>query len=359
MPRFWSPSDAADLLTWYWQEKRDLPWRNSLDPYRILVSEMMLQQTRVETVLGFYEPFLERFPTVAALASASLDDVLGSWAGLGYYRRARNLHAAAQRIVVLGDFPSSREALRELPGVGEYASAAVASIAFGEVVPVVDGNVNRVVSRLLALGSDPGLSAGRKAVLERASALLCDSHPGDGNQAMMELGATICLPRAPLCDRCPLSGSCEAFLLGTPESFPRLRKAMPQRRVQRLVAVVRDGDRWLLSKVPETSGQLAGLWEFPRTDQARSLGECGDRLTSTYGGEWSLGERLGSIRHTITRTNYQVEIRAARLVHGGWVAEGPEMGWFALGDIDSLAVAASVKKVLAAVSAAGSAAGDD
>ncbi len=309
----------------------------------------MLQQTRVDTVLGFYEPFLERFPSVEALAGADLDEVLSAWSGLGYYRRARSLHAAAIQIVESGRFPCDRASLRKLPGIGEYASAAIASIAFGEKVPVVDGNVDRVASRLLALATDPSLKEGRVAIVERAASLLTEDDPGDGNQAMMELGATVCLPRSPVCSRCPISSGCRARAQGDPESYPVRRKAAPQTKVRRVTAFVRSGERMLLSRVPEGSARLAGLWEFPSTDVAGTLAQRSAALSATYGGKWKLGRRLGSIRHTITRTDYEVEIRSAELRETGAIAEGPELAWFDATELESLATAASVGKIVAAV----------
>ena len=202
-------SETRALLGWYDERQRDLPWRRHSDPYAIWVSEIMLQQTRVETVLRYYDRFLGRFPNVASLASAEIEEVLALWSGLGYYRRARLMHAAAQKIVSEGgELPSTLEGLRALPGVGEYTAAAVGSIGFGLVEPTIDGNVKRVVGRLLALEVHPDKAA--KQIRARARELLDGDRPGDSNQALMEIGATICSPYRPNCQACPIEGGCLA-----------------------------------------------------------------------------------------------------------------------------------------------------
>ena len=191
--------DSGGLLAWFDANRRDLPWRLSADPYRVWVSEIMLQQTQVERVVSYFEAFVARFPDVAHLASSSVEEVLAAWSGLGYYRRARSLHAAARQIVALGGFPRDIEGWLALPGVGRYTAAAVTSICFGAKQPVLDGNVERVLSRVIGLGQDPKKAAGRRTLLRVAESLLDDERPGDSNQALMELGATVCRPRAPRC----------------------------------------------------------------------------------------------------------------------------------------------------------------
>src|SRR5580704_2585147 len=215
------------LLRWYSSQKRDLPWRNSADPYRIWISEIMLQQTRVAAVIPFFERFLTRFPNVPALASAEEQDVLVAWAGLGYYTRARNLQKAAQRIVEAGAFPRNYDAIRALPGIGDYTAAAVASIAFGFPHAAVDGNVRRVLSRITAGAGD----------IQNAADMMLDAkRPGDFNQAMMELGATVCLPKQPLCQVCPVVGFCTAARAGLQNEFPvRLPKPNPKRVSKQLL----------------------------------------------------------------------------------------------------------------------------
>ena len=267
----------ARLLAWFDEHARDLPWRRDPSPYETLVSEVMLQQTRVETVIPYYERWLARFPDLAALADAPEDDVLRAWEGLGYYSRARNLHGAARAVRerYQGTLPSDYAALRDLPGVGDYTAGAVASIAFGEVQPAVDGNVKRVLARLF------DMEAPRPAVLRELAASLVDPRrPGDFNQAMMELGATICTPRAPACADCPVEAHCLARARGTValRPAPRKRAAVPSFDLVTVVALDAR-NRVLLRRRPD-GGLLAGMWEFPSValdpaadpdDQARSL----------------------------------------------------------------------------------------
>jgi len=250
-------------LRYYDEERRELPWRGEDDPYRIWVSEVMLQQTRVETVIPYYNRWIERFPDVESLARASQEEVLQAWKGLGYYRRARNLHRAAREVRERWDgaLPGSPDELRELPGVGEYTAGAVASIAFGVAASAVDGNARRVLSRLLDL-ADPGAAELRR----RAGELLDPERPGAFNQALMELGARICTPRRPACDACPLEEECLARERGTVEERPVPAPRTPVREVEVAVAVAVDGGgRVLLRRRPD-SGLLGGMWEFPGTE---------------------------------------------------------------------------------------------
>lgn len=224
-------SDPRGLLAWYDAFHRDLPWRRDRDPYRIWVSEVMLQQTRVDAVEPRYLQFLERFPTVDALAAATEEEVLAEWSGLGYYRRARQLHAAARQRVAGGEWPRDAAGWRRLPGVGEYTAAAVASIAYRESIPVVDGNVSRLMSRLHGLRQrQQDSSGGRRRLAVLAAAWLDPDRPGDSNQALMEIGATLCTPRRPRCPSCPLAVGCVARQSGAPEQFPRAARARPDRK---------------------------------------------------------------------------------------------------------------------------------
>ena len=260
MPPNVGPEIAAALLRHFDSERRSMPWRETSDPYAIWVSEVMLQQTRVDTVIPYWERWLERFPTVETLAEAELDDVLKEWEGLGYYSRARNLHGAARMVRERfdGDVPSDPDTLRELPGVGPYTAGAIASIAYGVPTPAVDGNVRRVLARLYDLEAP---TAAELRTL--AAALVPDDRPGDFNQALMELGATICTPRSPDCDACPLAEWCEARRLGVQElrPLPRAKKPIPEETVRTAVIVRGDG-ALLLARRPE-DGLLGGLWEFP------------------------------------------------------------------------------------------------
>ena len=261
-----SPTGRARgaLLRWYRRARRDLPWRHTSDPYRVWISEAMLQQTRVETVIPYYHRFLDRFPDVAALAGAELDDVLGAWQGLGYYSRARNLKRAAEHVVECcgGELPDTADALRELPGVGRYTAGAVASIAFDRPEPIVDGNVARVLSRFHGLTEDPKSRAGQKRLWEEAERLVRGRSPGDLNQALMELGATVCTPRSPECPRCPVRADCVALRGGDPEALPAGGKRPKVRDITAVAALVERRGRVLAVRRPET-GLLGGLWDLP------------------------------------------------------------------------------------------------
>ncbi|MDX1675164.1 MAG: A/G-specific adenine glycosylase [Longimicrobiales bacterium] len=251
---------ADALLRHFDAHQRSMPWRETSDPYAIWVSEVMLQQTRVDTVIPYWERWLDRFPTVDHLAEADLDDVLKEWEGLGYYSRARNLHRAACMVRERfdGRVPETVDTLRELPGVGEYTAGAVASIAYGVPTPAVDGNVRRVLARLYDLERPtPG------ELRQYAAELVPADRPGDFNQALMELGATVCTPRSPSCGVCPLAEQCEARRLGVQEQrpLPRPRKRIPEETIRTAVLVRGDG-AMLVSRRPE-DGLLGGLWEFP------------------------------------------------------------------------------------------------
>lgn len=321
---------AGSLVTWYRGHARDLPWRHRRDPYAIWVSEVMLQQTRVEAVLGRYEAFLRRFPDLASLAAADPSEVLAEWAGLGYYRRARQMHAAAQTIQREGgSLPRSAAALRLLPGFGAYTAGAVASIAFDEPVPAVDGNVERVIARLLALSGDPARGEAARVVRASAAHLVEAQPPSELNQALMELGALVCTPRAPRCPECPWRRSCAGLATGAPESFPRKpprREVVP---VAAYAAVHRDGDRLLWRRRPE-GGHNAGLWELPTTewhggdpDPARAR----DLLVALGRGldlAWEVGDPVVQARHSITHHRVTV---VAHEVRGPSPATAEDLAW--------------------------------
>ncbi len=320
-------SAPGRLLAWFDRQRRDLPWRRDRDPYRVWVSEIMLQQTRVETAGPFFERFIARFPDRASLAAADDDEVLAAWSGLGYYRRARQLLAAARQLEAQGQgWPTTAAAWRGLPGVGPYTAAAVASIVFGEVEPALDGNAVRVLSRLAAEPGDPARAAIRRRLREIARQLLDPQRPGDGNQALMELGATLCRPRRPRCELCPLVGDCRAADAGEAESYPFRRKAPAARRQLRVVALVSHRGRLLMFRRASDDAQLAGLWELPWAEGQpgeKTEGELGQR----YGGRWRLGGRLARARHAITDRRIEAELWGASRDDGDCVAEGPEAGW--------------------------------
>lgn len=252
----------TNLLQWFKKNHRDLPWRKTIDPYAIWVSEIMLQQTQVKTVIPYYHKFLKAFPTIRSLARADLSKVLKIWEGLGYYSRARNLHRAAKTILnhFNGKIPDNLKDLQRLPGIGRYTAGAILSIAFNQEVPILDGNVKRVLSRLYAIS---GASQKTKNLLWKYSAsLIPDGHASSFNQALMDLGAMICTPKDPLCSKCPIKTVCKAFRLGKPERFPfqAVKKVLPHMEA---VAVVIQKDGKALIRQRPLKGFLGGLWEFP------------------------------------------------------------------------------------------------
>jgi A/G-specific adenine glycosylase len=348
---------ADDLLAWFDRHRRDLPWRRTSDPYKIWLSEVMLQQTRVETVLPFYKRFLERFPTVEDLARAEVEEVLALWSGLGYYRRARQLHAAARKVAEAGAFPSTLEGLLALPGIGAYTAAAVASIAFGVVAPVMDGNVERVLSRCLALAAGPRSGEARKKLLAAAADLLDPKRPGDSNQALMELGATLCSPRNPKCLLCPLRPGCRAAGEGDPEGYPVPRVKRDAERHRLLVAVVENGAGVLLFRRPEDSTLLAGTWELPwvtlEVEGIPADGSPAAALAARYGGRWTLESRAARVRHGITYRDLEVDVHRAQLAWGGEVRAGLAAGWFDEAGRAGLPLSSLVGKVLGALSMPG------
>ena len=288
-----------NLLQWYSRHKRDLPWRRSRDPYRVWVSEIMLQQTRVNAVIPYYERFLARFPDVQALASAQEQELLAAWAGLGYYSRARNLQAAAKAIVQTAAFPTGYQTLLELPGIGEYTAAAIASIAFGHPRAALDGNVMRVISRVWADPGDIGRSSTRQRLQAAADSLLDLKQPGEHNQAIMELGATVCLPKQPKCQLCPISDQCVARRAGRQQEFPiKAKRAAANLVAKQLIIVAGAKSRVLFWQRPADSRRLAGFWELPEPGQLSGA---------------QLGERIGHFRHTIVNTNYRFEVLRATI----------------------------------------------
>ena len=275
------------LLDWYDRAKRELPWRGTQDPYRVWLSEIMLQQTRAEAVAPRYEAFLTRFPTVAALAAADEEAVLKAWEGMGYYSRARNLRRAAMEVVRRGCFPRSAKEWQKLPGVGAYTAAAVASIAFHEAAPALDGNQARVLSRLLAF---EGTVDTPQRLRAQAEALIDRERPGDYNQALMDLGSGVCTPRAPKCGLCPVAAFCAARAGGDAESYPHLPPPIARREVEVTVVLAYLGGRVLVRRRP-SKGLLAGLWEFPNFSEGT--------LEDTLPGARATGE-LACSRHVFT-----------------------------------------------------------
>ena len=319
---------AKRLLAWYRGNARPLPWRSEpRDPYRVLVSELMLQQTQVDRVVDRFEAFVAAYPDLATLAGATEDEVLAAWSGLGYYRRARMLHRLAREVRAgSGTLPGSAAALAELPGVGPYTAAAVASLAFAEAVPVLDGNVVRVASRVLATAGDPRTAAGREVLLRWLRPLVEEGPPGLVNEALMELGATVCRPTSPHCARCPLAPDCRARAEGRPERFPPPRRRRAELAVTWVAACCVDAaGRWLVRQVTE-GPILRGLWLPPiaALEPGASPEEVARRLVP--GRLSAPPQPLAALRHSITHRRITVQpvrlalssTRAASLV-GRWV----------------------------------------
>jgi A/G-specific adenine glycosylase len=329
-PRHRVNSNASLLLGWYRDGHRDLPWRRVSDPYSIWVSEIMLQQTRAQAVIPFYERFLNRFPNVDALAGAAGDEVLARWSGLGYYSRARNLHRAARQIAAAGRFPREYDAIRALPGVGDYTAAAIASIAFQLPHAVVDGNVLRVVARVENDASDIARPRTRERFRAVAQEWLEESgarEPGQFNQALMELGATVCLPKNPLCLVCPLAARCRAREAGTAAQLPvKLRQTVAVHLGGTLL-IVRSGGRILLRQREEASSRMAGFWDLPAPEDLPGA---------------RLGAHLGEIRHTITHHHYTLTVRSAAAAR----PSSPRFRWFTAEQLGEIPLSTTARKAL-------------
>ncbi|MGC2245105.1 MAG: A/G-specific adenine glycosylase [Terriglobales bacterium] len=324
------------LLTWYDRNRRDLPWRRTHDPYAIWVSEIMLQQTRVAAVLEHYRIFLERFPNITALAAASEDAVLAAWSGLGYYRRARMLHRCAGEIVEQhgGRFPKTALALRELPGIGRYTAAAIASIAFGEVAAVVDGNVERVLERVGGGKLTQGETWGR------AQELVSKSRPGDFNQAMMELGATVCLPREPRCAACSVRALCatgarELRAKGSGLHALGMEPGLRQAKREIWCLLERRNGSVRLMKRPKKASLMVGMWELPQWTEVP--------------GKWANAATWRTFRHSITVTDYTVHVlrdwETARAAKSAAPGRGK---WVAIKTIPDLPITGLTRKILKA-----------
>ena len=335
------------LLAWYDRHARTLPWRGIHDPYRTWVSETMLQQTRVETVLGYYDRFLQRFPTVADLAAAPEDDVLKMWEGLGYYSRARNLHKGAKQ--VMADFggviPSDVAQLRKISGVGPYTAGAIASIAFDKPVPAVDGNVIRVVSRLRGIRENVGIPSVRRMLEGEAAALVPQERPGDFNQAVMDLGATVCTPGTPACEKCPLQECCDACAAGDAEDLPVLPQKNPPKVIDYAVYLIFSGNRVLMRQ--RTEALLRGLWVFPMAEGTftlRQAAESAKKLTKLAVKDV---RSSGEAKHVFTHQIWQMQLYEMSVPENAKAPAG--YCFIPLEELDSLAIPTAVKAAVKVV----------
>lgn len=313
-------SIQTQLLNWYNKNARELPWRSDPGPYKVWISEIMLQQTRVESVLPYFERFLSRFPNISSLATAEMEEVLRLWEGLGYYSRARNLHKAAQELMqsYKGVLPDKARELQKLPGIGKYTAAAIASIAFGEPIAAVDGNIKRIYARLLALNEALGTPGFENKVNSYAQEMIPQNRPGDYTQALMDLGSAICLPQNPNCKACPIAIHCKAFEQEKQNQLPVIIAKSPVPHYEVCVAVFLLNGKVLLSQ-REAKGLLAGLWEFPggkRETSDQCLEDCLMRELKIKTGcdlpDINKQDKMGVFRHAYT--HYKISVHAWRIV---------------------------------------------
>ena len=335
---------AEALLDWYDEHARALPWRGIQDPYRTWVSEAMLQQTRVETVLPYYSRFLSRFPALRDLAYASVEDVLKEWQGLGYYSRARNLWLGARQVMdeYGGQLPADPALLARVRGIGPYTAGAISSIAFGLPVPAVDGNVIRVYSRLFGIRSDPTVPTNRKELEALAAKLVPAERPGDYNQAVMDLGATVCVPGTPDCARCPLSSLCDAYRTGDASELPMLPQAKPPKLIPYTVVVVLSSGRVLMRQ--RTEKLLQGLWCFPMVEGMLRPSDILAYAMSHWQLPLSDPAEFGSAKHVFTHRVWQMRLYKANAPENSGAPE--EYAFIPLDEVPGLAVPTAMNAAL-------------
>jgi A/G-specific adenine glycosylase len=346
---------TEELLDWYDQTAAELPWRYDTDPYRVWLSEIMLQQTQVETVVPYFERFTTRYPTVNALAAAALDEVLKLWEGLGYYSRARNLHKAAQVVTGNGGkFPDTLEGLRALPGVGRYTAGAIASIAYGLPAALVDGNVIRVFARLMDYAEDVKTSGAQAQMWAWAEQWIPTERPGDYNQALMELGRTVCTPRSPKCETCPIQAFCQAYANGTQATRPVKSRAAPKPHYIVAAGVIYGEDGRLLIAQRPLDGLLGGLWEFPggKQESGETLGECLQReLMEELGITVDVAESpLTVVQHAFT--HFSITLHAFECLYTGSVPQKlgvHDFAWVTLEELERYAFGKADRMVIAAL----------
>lgn len=308
-----------DLLNWFTHEQRDLPWRKDQDPYKVWVSEIMLQQTRVDTVIPYFNRFIEKFPSIEKLAEADEESVLKAWEGLGYYSRVRNLQAAVREVheTYNGVVPNTPEEIKSLKGVGPYTAGAILSIAYGVPEPAVDGNVMRVLSRILMIWDDIAKASSRKIFEEAVRKIISHDNPSYFNQALMELGALVCTPTSPSCLLCPVREHCQAFMEGVQDQLPVKTKKKSTRHVEIVAAVIRDQEgRFLIHKRPE-QGLLANLWEFFNVEKSKLIKPkqiLQDFMKNDYGVTIQLDSSFTTIQHVFSHLTWEIEVYSGELI---------------------------------------------
>jgi A/G-specific adenine glycosylase len=339
---------ATPLIAWQREHGRHtLPWQRTTDPYRVWLSEVMLQQTQVGTVLGYYQRFLDRFPDVQALAAASQDEVMGLWSGLGYYSRARNMHACAKAVVAEhgGAFPRSSELLQTLPGIGRSTAAAIAAFCFGERVAILDGNVKRVLTRFLAFEGDLAVARNERALWEQATELLPHEHIEAYTQGLMDLGATVCLARAPQCLLCPVQAHCAARRAGTQEQFPLKTRKLKRGRRDNAWLWLSWGDKLWLCQRPDT-GVWAGLWSLPEFDSPQALEQASAGWPGAAVVLPSFTHVLTHLDWTLHPLHWSLPAHSSKKSLEAITAGLPSGDWFSLEEALTMGLPAPVRKLL-------------
>ncbi|MEN6412884.1 MAG: A/G-specific adenine glycosylase [Veillonellales bacterium] len=339
---------AEKLLKWYRKCGRKLPWRGETDPYKIWVSEIMLQQTRVEMVKPYYERWMKRFPTLPELARAEEEEVIRFWQGLGYYSRARNLLQGVREVQAAygGQVPANRSEIMGLSGIGEYTAGAVLSIAYGQAEPAIDGNVLRVFSRVYGIWEDVTLPAGKRLIRQLVEREMPADCPGNFNQALMDLGAAVCIPRVPRCQDCPLAEMCVAQLQNLQQRLPVKKKKAPPRIVFIVAGVICCGDRFLLRRRPD-KGLLAGMWEFPAVEVSRA--EDGAQklpitIDTNLNQKITVGKLLFQLSHTFSHRQWEMSFYRCRLEQESPLPDTVPAGWFTRKDWPQLSFAGPHRK---------------
>ncbi|WP_442598925.1 A/G-specific adenine glycosylase [Neobacillus sp. D3-1R] len=339
----------SDLISWFTNEKRDLPWRRERDPYRIWVSEIMLQQTRVDTVIPYYQNFMEQFPSLEEFANADEEKILKVWEGLGYYSRVRNLQTACREVQEKynGVVPNTPNEISKLKGIGPYTAGAVLSIAYGVPEPAVDGNVMRVLSRVLSIWEDIAKPSTRKIFEEAVRKLISHDNPSYFNQALMELGALICTPTSPSCLLCPVREHCSAFEQGAQTDLPVKTKKTKVKDVKLVAGILTDPNgKILIRKRPET-GLLANLWEFPNfeihAELKRGQDEFLDQLKSQHEVTAEINEGLGQIEHVFSHLKWYIQVYSGKII--STVKETPRLKLVSLDEIEAFAFPVSHQKM--------------